>query len=256
MGNCLKTKLKGIVNNDDLRKYGEIVVQIPTPSWGSTAPSTIKIAAPEGKELVLTILGDGTTQFGNVNTTSGTAVKSDDEKQMTITGTITYSFKNYDSNYVYVSIIEKYSISNLQETTNLDLNELKYCQNLEVFSGRGIIGDISEFVSQHSKLKAFMAINVTVNPNKITGRFTDFAVLKDMYYFTIQNCPNMEMSSIEDYVATQREIGNTTSQTNGVTINPDNAPITFQGQQIADGSSVKLYWTATTITYDGTTITA
>lgn len=111
MKNCLVTKLKGTVNNDELLKLGEIRVAVGLPYEGASRGS-------------LTIIFVDKTKSMHLDAVSGTFSTTSSGAQVTSADIIPVGDKNYASVYftgnVTISILDKYNIKGFEGlyTTN------------------------------------------------------------------------------------------------------------------------------------------
>lgn len=265
--NCLVTKLKASVNNNSLDKLGMFSVffkQEASPTQDSrflmvvsTEKNTIKCT--EG--LFYKVYGG--TSIGD----SYTLVDSDWSEQYG-----GYVFSGFVSNTACRVDIPKYTLKRVQVVTNgasvydIDLSKFKYTQ-VQLFSGRYLSGSVADLPDNTT--------SVNFNGNlKIKGTLADFSRLTSITYLntgnssiessllsslgTITALTTMQVAasgSIEGFVGVQRANGRTTCDgIDCVYLGAGN--ITFNGEQIVNKASATLTWTASTITYDGVTITA
>lgn len=174
MNKCLVTKLNGYVNNDSLRKLGEL--RIPVVSTAASQNNLIR--AKFSKDTTITILGDGYFTNRGDNTNKG--------KTMQVTANTTtpciFSTGTFD-----LSISDKYSLLVLDNgyTTfsgdlNLNIEDLNFSvnlTNLTFYDTHSVYGDI-----QH--LRKLKLTSLSLGKTKVIG---DISSLKDMDSLTSLN---------------------------------------------------------------------
>lgn len=140
MENCLVTKLKGVVDNDNLVKIGEYKMHISLAS----AIANAKIAGNDG---TITILGNNNYYF----TQKGQQVKT-----ISYSNTVfTWPAGEYD-----VLFTNKYGITICEGVTGFDLDVLSFSKGLTyIGSQSNARGDLSFLKDKH--LTAGLAINST-----------------------------------------------------------------------------------------------
>lgn len=262
MKNCLVTKLKSAVNNDSLERLGALEVKVATKNWISTI-ALYKCYITDGSDASVSILGDNAVVF---NSSVGWT-RSDDNKEITSNpGTATSHYFDIDpSNVDYVTLrcYNKYCIRTLDNVVDLDVNMLKSCANIEYLKVvEGIHKTSTDTIVKYIPLVSDLYIGSTsrVQFNNIAGQFSDFAKLEHLDYLFISNVIFDEVDSIERFVAVKRGLGHTASTGNGIRIRIDQqqlatAWVTFQGNRVHNPyTSNTLSWTASTITFEGTTI--
>ena len=125
MAECLVTKLKSVVNNDNLLKLGEIRVE----AYGAITIESI--AADTFLKCITGTFEDGTTE-------------------KTVRG---YASFNNMTNPSIISIMPKYNLSNIGGWNGLfvDLKELKYCYKLTrvgtIKAIAGSLKDVNEWIA-------------------------------------------------------------------------------------------------------------
>lgn len=262
MGNCLVTKLKSVVDNDNLKKLGMIDVKVATTNWVSSIPQ-YNCYITDGNSASVSILGDNAAVFGPQ--VRGWEISDNSKKITSNPGTnVNNYFTINPSNVDYVTLRydNKYCIRALDYVVDLDVDKLESCFNLEYLKViEGIHNTSVDNIVKCIPLVSDLFIGITSRApyNYFTGRFSDFAKLEHLAYFTIQNGIYDEVDSIERFVAVKRGLGHTSSTGNGIRIRikqQGNAKyVTFQGNNVQNESSNNfLSWTANTITFEGTTI--
>lgn len=260
MNNCLVTKLKGTVDNDQLFKLGELRVKIGKDDYlGFAADDSQTISVVDGD-----LLFDGQT---TCQLTNGF------QDLVNITGEGTVSIPNkYNLTFFEANFKEK-----------VDLNELRYCTKLNVINLKGsdLAYSLDDFNIESSVLTVIKfnnsryvrgSINKLLKYNLRTLWFhsdakyfteTDFSILGKFrscvdYGSTMVN--SRLAGSIEDFVA-QKRLARTAAglEVAGSCIFywlGDGGNVTFQGTPITNVNDNTISWTANTITYNGITINA
>lgn len=262
MKNCLVTKLKGVVDNDQLFKLGELKVKIGEANFlGFAADDSQTISVVDGD-----LLFNGQTTIQLTNTY---------QNNVNITGEGT------------VSIPNKYNLTifeaNLKE--QIDFKKIRYCTKLRTINLKGddFVYDLDDFNIESSVLTKIKidnaleikgSINNLLKYNNLTSLAlnsssikhfteTDFSILGKFAECTTYGATVVHgrlTGSIEDFVA-QKRLARTAAGlevAGSCTIDwlGDGGNITFQGTIIANVSNNTISWTANTITYNGTTIEA
>lgn len=244
MKNCLVTKLKGVVDNDNLELLGGL-------SFYGTGG--LRIGFENDGNKVITIINGVKTE------TPGAVVKDSifncPEFQM--------------AEGTRLEIWQKYNLSMINSAAThsyLDINELNYMPSLRYFSYIPLSGDASQLKTQHpnciyfytngEKLtgslekfaKAFSNVNhfQINNGYNITGSIEDLPVMPNLNKLTISSL--QEVGSIETFVVNQR-VGRPTCS--GITWICNSS---FDGDIIDVKTTVS--WTASTITVGDKTIEA
>lgn len=240
MENCLVTKLKASVNNDNLPILNTMKF---FKDWVQSSYNTnyyVNVIPADGKTLTA-YLSDGKVfldQSGN---------------PMSNTLTIT------SSNFVHVPldrctmfIKNKADIKKVQSTFTdftIPLSEFSYCTNIEII--RLYLSGDTKDISMNTKLVEFYS----QNHNGISGNISDFGKCTSLTVLTVNS--NRFAGSIEAFVAAQRANGRTSvSSSSPIAVALTGANVTFNGGNASKARAANLYWDATTITYDGETITA
>lgn len=255
MGNCLLTKLKGAVDNPAL----PILDYIQVMHTNSTA-CTIFIAPADGKTITMkyngtiqTISspsGETITLQPNVYYNFGPAENISYYSENDIINLSTLSFNGFAGSTKMVSLTSK---------RNLDLKSLPVST---IWSGLSIVPGHSksfnkqafiEWSSQNVLHDLTLVTAAIWTPSEVAAIAPSSPVLN----FTIGD--GQIAGNLEDFVITRRSLGQTTSD--GKTIkfyyNGSNTSLYFNGQKLPEGDTdSQLSWTASTITYNGVTITA
>lgn len=193
MNKCLVTKLNGYVNNDSLRKLGEL--RIPVVSTAASQNNLIRVKF--SKDTTITILGDGYFTNRDDSTNKG---KTMQVTANTITPCI-FSTGTFD-----LSISDKYSLLELDNgyTTfsgdlNLNIEDLCFSVNLTnlVFYGNNSVsGDIQY-------LRKLKLRSLSLGKTKVIG---DISSLKDMDSLTSLNLNETDITGNLSSIANLRNL--------------------------------------------------
>ena len=265
MGNCLKTQLKTVVNNDNLKKMDTIRLIVDSSRQG--IDNRVRIMVSDSGKVIVT-----SNKNGYIATSAEELVSNPRQRIVLEPSTdndIWVSEGNFNVDIQNRLNVRNITVRNSSSNILLDLSELEYATNILNISGQDcVFGDLSSL----SKLTSMVVIgcsynritgdtsslvpldkigNLTLNSTFITGTIVDFGYFKSLVSFDISNT-NVG-GSLEDFVAAQRLAGNTTKQiTVGLTMFNS-----FNGENLPDSVRNKtLSWTPTTINYDGVTINA
>ena len=272
MKNCLVTKLKSVVENDNLETLGRMIIRRNYNS-GETADSAYfqvkRSDIEDGQKVTLTIVGDGyfSTSFG------GGSIGKVVEVTKNAEGESEY-FGLYTSNGNYTILVDnKYYFNNPQFSTSYSINmaDIYYTKisNISAYSYYGNVSDLPLTIramtirdSQYGTINYTDAdierlvnlINLTISSERFP-RISTSTLGKLLLEGTNYIIPTQ--GSIEDFVANQRAGGR-------VVFNGDLnlmwiggfSDVTFNGAVIAFLESGVITWTADTITFRGTTINA
>jgi hypothetical protein len=274
MKDCLVTKLKGVVDNDNLFKLGEI--RCKTTSRAANFNSQTQFGIPDGvNEYTIEVLDGGALLFANGSTVGA--------KKVVISASDTnpcYMSEDNPGNSI-VSIISKYPIKTVSSFA-LGFNPHDFDYNdLVGFNAEGpLLEDITiqEIVSKWPNLVKF---SLSAYCRNVTGKVSDLFPLKDQLnwlnvndnddveanfsdfaYFSLItdwnanfNCKKIQ-GTVESFVEVKRNLGVTTGQSMFGWVG-SNGDVTFNGQAIPSPHAGQLLqWTANTITFDGVTINA
>lgn len=161
MKNCLLTKLKGTVDNDSLRKVGELRFD----TQGNNHSIAFKIKQDESI-VVNALTPNGTFLYGGSSYTTYTFNYHVDSR------TITQQL-NGQSASIDMNIINKYALTFLSGGAHCDITELNYCKNLESVTGN-FYGNIDEWEGLPTALVGFTTIN-NQNGGRLSGNISKFA---------------------------------------------------------------------------------
>lgn len=261
MGNCYIKKLKCTVNNDNIEIFDTIEVN----NFG-----TEKVA-----RSMTEFAGSNLT----VKRTSGKMYNASGVEQSEITGdTCKFYFENADTTTAgSILLYGKYEIESIKNVYNFQGDTLASLFALTTFSGT--LASRSTDSEKFFKKTNYVDININGTLGFKDFQSIDMAPFRDSATLTafrssisdnngfymadlgkyLPDCIELIQchtrgikGSIEDYVANariNRTSGSLTVKTTGTV-----CPITFQGSTISTQTDHTLSWTATTITFDGTTI--
>jgi hypothetical protein len=288
MENCLVTKLKGTVENDNLNFLGSVVTGLN--SIGNDVSITLE--ANSSDTLKVTVIGDGTLKtidktidYGKSRENNGSMyVKFDGGGKLKIDNK--YKIKTLDissnENKLLIDLsclayMESLSTIALNNTAFGDVSEIKGINSLNsliITRNPQAKGDITQLVNSCSNLSNISIFNtdITIDVNNITDsistQLTQFVFSGTPMVGTIEsfgkfiNVEQMSFAdvqvtgSVESFVQKQREKGRTAFA------NPNNknwyfnSIITFNGVVIGGGAKNDFSWTENTITLGGVTINA
>lgn len=279
MGNCLVTKLKSVVNNDNLDTLGSVKMFL-TPELSSgayvitlnlgTMPHRISIRGNTNTALSVSNPSQGTLVDGHtidylgiVSSSAGLRITVQNGNRTTIE-----IDKKSDLNKLVVfsnSFPEiKNGITDLPSTIELiDLAGYSgslFTSDFVGFSSLKLLNFANSFksfegqLSNLGNLSVLESITANSNKNTITGDIKDIGSLTHLTTFKFSG--NIGISgSIEEFVAAQRLAGRTTEST-GISFGWGLTNVTFNGSTTQTDHSCTLTWTTDTITYDGVTISA
>jgi hypothetical protein len=285
--NCLVTKWKSVVDNDNLPKYGGLLWRVPSDV-------TVTVTMPIGcfKNLTLKVTGglsiwdyQETTNYGQ--TYHFESPSAEDTTSMKIKGSggdisLIDKYLTWDNSPRFISVLYDTVYDN-------DVKSLKYWWkgkklNFEVFGGKS--NAQGRYVKRVGTLNDLVEIGVPFtnidvgNCNNITGNIATIAAFKDtLISFSSFGTPlsgsiedlgectllssinldnNRNISNIggtvEGFVASQRAAGRTTAEFTLFNVSSTN--VTFNGHTLAGYQNTTLSWTANTITCYGETINA
>lgn len=272
--NCLVTKLKASVNNDDLQRFGMLKLFI------NAEGSTVPVWAVKESDVPIEIICTGTTSItsgegtiepvitgvGNIfisdkykltrcGINSNTKVVGDFDELMYATKIQYITF--------YRSLEGEVNIKNFTNISQLvafdGLKELVISER-NYSSSEKLSGTIEQLANTPSG-KTLTHINIA--DSNITGTMAQLGKLESLTNI-VRLTNNSALSSpnftgtIESFVNTRRNLI-TPQSTGTVTWNypsETNGSVTFNGAAVTGGANTVLSWTATTITFNGVTITA
>lgn len=244
MDKCLVTKLGASVSGD-FPKLGELIIDI----------STVGITPTSGDEMYF--VGSDMELRGGIEFSDGStggADSSTNKKYLKPNQTGQLVIKN---KYGLTQFSIPATSTSVKFVNEVDIKELAYNSDLTNFScyGNKLKGDIA-CLADKKLTSARLDSNAHLEGDIVAFAATlHNAVVKGL---TIRNCSLRENSlitgSIEALVQAVRALGSTASNAQQ-SFNISGTGATFNGSTIPADSGLKLSWTATTITYNGVTIT-
>jgi hypothetical protein len=256
MENCLVTKLKGVVDNNNLPILGKMLVVVSTndPSFKFNKSATVKV------------LG------GTVN--GQTEISINAGIDLLILSSTIVSDGTYGEGKVGL-LIDKYDLTNMQRIQKFDLEDILYSpfaflqvlpstiiENVEKFP---VLCKKQEFIGLNSS-SSNIAFDVTelgsngvmtdirLVGNKAAYGSLDKAGMSPLTSnFSTPNTKNVSLN-IETFVGYHRAAGRTTGSMSIQYLGACNC--TFNGESVTNQADNSLSWTATTITLNGVTIDA
>lgn len=248
MKKCLVTKLNGVVSNNEILKIGELRIKIDS----TDTPTIYNHFKATGNEVIVNKLVDEglNAEFPNNFGTEG----------------------GYDGNLSgkgRLSIMNKYNITSLELNTlafpefdileetkfmkaltglqsfkqHLNIEKFPYSSVLTSLNVHNIDGKLSALANKIPNVSTLY-----VDQSSIEGNISELGALIKLTKIDVSN--TNVTGSLESFVIAQRSSGR--SICNGIIFQNPQTNLTFNGVAIdANGS---LSWTASTMTYNGTTI--
>lgn len=248
MEKCLVTKLNGVVSDNEILKIGELRVKIDS----TDTPTIYNHFKASGNEVIVSkLVDDGlNAEFPNSFGTKG----------------------GYDGNLSgkgRLSIMNKYNITSLELNSLVfpefdileeikfmkalvDLQSFKQHLNIEKFPYSSVLTSLTVHnIDGRLSALASKIPNVStlyIDQSSIEGDISELGALIKLAKIDVSN--TNVTGSLESFVVAQRSSGR--SICNGITFQNPQTNLTFNGVAIdANGS---LSWTASTMTYNGTTV--
>ncbi len=177
MGQCLITKLKGVVNDDSIRRIGELRIKVSRRDSPSSKSQSLNVQF--SKEVTLEIIGDGYFTDSALSENQG-KTKTIPAQSASESTNLYYSNGDYE-----ISISDKYALgkltfySNTENTVTVqdmsnksfDIGELAYSNDITSvnMASTGVSGDISALKGK----RALNAVNLT--QSGVTGDISAFS---------------------------------------------------------------------------------
>lgn len=260
MGNCLVTKLKAVVNNDNLEKFGVLVLKTTSKDQGA-----YKLSVSMQNPGTIDAVDGGTIKsYGR----GGTTDTHQDIPALTPEGTTWKAALSTENTFELKNKYDLLTLSMFSDEyyDNFDLAQLKGCYNLKVFTGcvTGNLSSISELTSltklnltrasNSRKLKGDISslasllnlTNLGLDRNTaLTGSISDLGTLVNLKELAMRDTG--VVGAIEEFVAAQ--IGNGRNNCESLATSAFNTAITFKGSTAySSGSNKTLSWTRDTST--------
>lgn len=281
MSKCLVTKLNGVIEDDSLLRLGEIAIPVDAGRFNivnTTGTTTIRA---NSASLSLTEGGAGSTSVVARQSTGGT----DFVTIYVATPCIVYIPQYYlnrlsispksdiDIKYLGASLGEfgsyfsvsaaTYAVSlgsvpaNIRSLSasmcsfDLDADAYPVMINLNAaYSNQSFVIDATDIAERMPAMRDYSIWSSVANSS---GTFDDFGKCKELNSLKMYH----GSGTIEGFVANQRAVyGSRPARTSGSVTLQYLGSVTFNGSVINSNTAKTLSWTATTITFDGVTITA
>lgn len=244
MENCLVKKLKAEVNNPDLMKIGEFDIPLPAGTF-------IDIDRNWINRPVTVSLKSGNVAAEDEN---GSSISLPDTLEPSGVGII-HKYTAIEDSVLCVTKVYDFNTIVCSTVTNwdIDIKVFEYSPIIWFAQGENpqIHGDIA-YVYKLGNTQTYINIGYSNNDNKLYGDLSVFGNCLSLSTLILRFQSGIS-GSIESMVSKFRANEKTTGS---MTISvPTSGIITFNGTGIT-GTNKTLSWDATTITYDGTTITA
>lgn len=219
MGNCLVTRLKGIVENDNLEVFGTLVLEFEPSASSITGMAMYYKANPDGsRDGVIAELKGGAT-FADGSTTSifptnnfAPAINSNGKK---------FKLVVYDK-YRLESLIIPQGLIGANDIQKV--NYLNSITSLKINGGTQFTGDMEGVVLPNCEhYLAGYSTKITGNVGKIFGKWTALAEIEN-------HDASGVTGSVEDFVAAQIAAGRDNATIK--TAHPDNTTYQMFGRNI------------------------
>lgn len=281
MSKCLVTKLNGVVNDDALLRLGEIAISVDAGDFRIVNTSGTTTIRANKASLSLTEGGAGSTSVSARKSASNT-----DFVFIYVTEPCIVYIPQYYLERLYISpksdIDIKYLGASLGESgsyfsvptltyvvslgsvpanirslsvgmCNFNLDEDEYPSLIALSAAatnRVFVIDAADIAERMPALRDYSIWSTADNSS---GSFDDFGKCKSLNSLKMYH----GSGTIEGFVANQRAIyGSRPARTSGSVTLQYLGAVTFNGTTIYSATAKTLSWTATTITFDGTTINA
>lgn len=210
---CLVTKLKGVVDNDNLYKIGEVRMMVKLSS-SSAIPRTNSFLPTDSTPFEVTLLDDGVT-FASA--TGDCQII--DSKHGIITGR--YISDGNDlvvsgaepNSWIRVSVKSKYNFDKLGiYTKDVYLSDMQYSTNLTLIRSESTCQKYGTF-KDLSRMSLLNNLYIWDNDGNFTGNMSDLGYLTALTSLTLatrSSNKNHIAGSWEDFVTAQRNNGRST----------------------------------------------
>lgn len=262
MANCLVTKLQAVVDNDRLEKLGIITFNVKSDAGNRTLYN-----------FEFHHIGTVVKVSGDLSIVGGNSITiAQDGKSCTVTSTTANIEFNSGAGVI---AFDKYELKGINLNAQYEDTELYTAQTskMDKFYGAAWVGKLSDIPQ--------IATTISFNANSISGSVADLSEYTALTKLSVGPAANFTRAeitslgklvalthfsgpvygSLESLVAAQRANGRTTGTMrldyiNMGMLDPSTPFVTFNGSAAPTGDNKTLSWDATTITYDGVTITA
>lgn len=229
--NCLKTTLKGVIQNDNLMKFGEIIFDVHklTGDTYTKDGAKFRIDVPSGKTCNINVKGDGyfVTDWNNIDEPSAhlTSYTGD--------GTIILYMANEDfklsitSKYDFIYISNSRGSSPKTSSVIINLKDMEYLTNLTTLNvGLASTNGDTKYLKNLAELT-----NINLWVDTVTGHITDFGNMKKLSNSLYLNDTYIE-GAIEDFCDMQ--VSGTDGRTSGSITLYCSRSLTYQGSELAN----------------------
>ena len=267
---CLQTKLKSVVDNDNLSKLGCISIIKKSVQSGFSVNLWFNIrsnAQFDATSRDSVFLDNAGASLGNTITVP---VRTEWDFPIRFgLGTGKFDIPKYSLLWIKTSYNQsdfEIKISDLQNIENLkeielplhgSLSDIKGLGNLTSFVAKSestIYGDIANFAKCPKLSK--ISVSSPVSEQSVYGDIKDLGTLTSLTNIKFSAGSIGLSGSIEDFVHEQRNATTPRVSCDGMTVNIFGSRVTFNGSNISAYADRTLSWTASTITYNGVTIEA
>ena len=234
MENCLVTKLKGTVDNNNLPIFDAVRIHINSTAASSAAQSDRGFSCNAYPMTTLTLENIG----GSFVNSEGQIIG--DGKTLTINNTPTPTNFYYSANTTMILVKGKQNIYTLSvpdgNCTYIDFEDIGYASKLQSFAvcGAGQTGDLSD-------LSLLKLTSLTINGSPITGNISSLAKMTTLNYVNfLSNSIIIEgdFASWAPYYTSAKTVNVTTGSVSKLKCNGENMVNT-------------LHKTTFTVTFDG-----
>lgn len=254
MGNCLVTKLKGAVDNDNLLRIGEGCFEVMKNKTSNTiitaTQSPITIRKKDGSAFNAVTNGETktgvTSVIGNAITLSDAGIYVIDNKYKVEAVNSQQLYANYPDTFDYSPL---YSLDVMNGVVRIDkLPKYKDTLIELIYTNVSLSENNWSYISLLTKLKT-LQLSTILGVSLTTGAFGNFIPAS---VTTFRGGDGYMSGSIEDFVAARRAAGVTEGSLSMAWLGNG---VTFNGNAVGVGAKT-LSWTGSTITFGGETINA
>ena len=278
---CLLTKLKGVVDNDNLKIYNTILTRENTSGNVLTflynASNPVKIEVIGDGTLVNV---DGTVDYGKSREGTNIFAKYSGNGKIKISNkydiTLLHITSSTEKDLIDAEDLVFVNITELELTNiKLDVNKLNITTLSNfLFTGSNVNGNIVNLLNKNDSLTSVKFNNTNVVGDFYNIKNTIAEAITTLYMYNSKisgdisafgrfvNLNQMSFSatdisgSVESFVQAARAAGRTSFANSEQKNWYFNNAITFNGNAVGGGGKNDFSWTATTITLGGVTITA
>lgn len=248
MDKCLVTKLGASVSGD-FPKLGELIINISTVDITPTSSDAMFFV---GSDIELR----GGIKFSDDSTTGADSYANRKYLKPGLTGQLVIKNK-YNLTQFYIPSTN----SAVKFVDKIDIKDI--CYNSGITNINCAINKANGDIACLADKKLASSFGVRLDSNNLSGNIVAFALTlhdavannKSITNLSVRDCAAVN-GSVEELIQAVRALGSTTSDGTQYGLNVSGTAATFNGNTIASAAGLKVSWTATTITYNGTTINA